>query len=98
MGKDHRDYERIEKAIQYLNRHCDRQPSLAEVAQSAHLSEFHFQRVFKRWAGISPKRFLQFLTAERRARVCRVLGASGWSTTLDAKEQRQQESQRKGRC
>ena len=44
MGEDHRDYERIEKAIQYLNRHSDRQPSLAEVAQSVHLSEFHFQR------------------------------------------------------
>ena len=69
MGRDHRDYERIEKAIQYLNRHCDRQPSLAEVARSAHLSEFHFQRVFKRWAGISPKRFLQFLTAANAKRL-----------------------------
>ncbi|MBI2948959.1 MAG: methylated-DNA--[protein]-cysteine S-methyltransferase, partial [Verrucomicrobia bacterium] len=38
------------------------QPELADVARQVHLSEFHFQRLFSRWAGISPKRFLQFLT------------------------------------
>ncbi len=63
-SQDLLDYDRIEKAISFLAAsHLD-QPDLATVAQSVHMSEFHFQRVFTRWAGISPKRFLQFLTVE----------------------------------
>lgn len=58
------DYARIEKTIRYLEANFRAQPSLAEVAAQAHLSEYHFQRLFRRWAGISPKRFLQALTAE----------------------------------
>lgn len=58
------DYLRIEQAITYLENHHKDQPSLEEVAASVGLSEFHFQRIFTRWAGISPKRFLQFLTKE----------------------------------
>ncbi|MFH1983579.1 MAG: bifunctional helix-turn-helix domain-containing protein/methylated-DNA--[protein]-cysteine S-methyltransferase [Pseudomonadota bacterium] len=58
------DYQRVEKAIAYLESHVARQPSLTDIAASVHLSEYHFQRLFSRWTGISPKRFLQFLTAE----------------------------------
>lgn len=58
------DYARIEKAILFLDEDFRRQPSLKEVAGNAGLSEYHFHRLFTRWAGISPKRFLQFLTAE----------------------------------
>jgi AraC family transcriptional regulator of adaptative response/methylated-DNA-[protein]-cysteine methyltransferase len=58
------DYARIEKAIGYLDRHFRRQPALKDVARFVGLSEYHFHRLFTRWAGISPKRFLQFLTAE----------------------------------
>ncbi len=58
------DYRIIEQAIQYLNNHVTEQPPLAEVAAAVGLSEFHFQRLFTRWAGISPKRFLQFLTKQ----------------------------------
>jgi len=58
------DYQRIEQAIFYLENHYKDQPSLEEVAASIGLSEYHFQRVFTRWAGVSPKRFLQFLTKE----------------------------------
>lgn len=58
-----RDYERIERAIQYLDAHRREQPSLDDVAQAIDLSPFHAQRLFQRWAGVSPKRFLQFLTA-----------------------------------
>lgn len=57
------DYLRIEKSILYLDEHFTKQPTLKQVADSAGLSEFHFQRLFKRWAGISPKRFVQYLTA-----------------------------------
>lgn len=55
------DYSRIEKAIHYLDERFPAQPDLAEIAKSVNLSPFHFQRLFRRWAGISPKRFLQFL-------------------------------------
>lgn len=58
------DYERIAKAISYLQANYLEQPGLETVARAVHMSEFHFQRVFSRWAGISPKRFLQFLTVE----------------------------------
>jgi len=57
------DYARIEHAIRYLEANFLSQPGLAEIARQAGLSEHHFQRLFTRWAGISPKRFLQFLTA-----------------------------------
>ena len=58
------NYQRIEQAIQYLEANFLRQPELDEVAEKVHLSEFHFQRIFTEWAGISPKRFLQFLTVD----------------------------------
>jgi AraC family transcriptional regulator of adaptative response/methylated-DNA-[protein]-cysteine methyltransferase len=58
------DYQRIERAIRYIEANATRQPELEEVAASLNLSEYHFQRLFTRWAGISPKRFLQFLTKE----------------------------------
>ena len=59
------DYRRVEQAILYLENNAHRQPSLKEIAASVSLSEYHFQRLFTRWVGISPKRFLQFLTKER---------------------------------
>jgi AraC family transcriptional regulator of adaptative response/methylated-DNA-[protein]-cysteine methyltransferase len=58
------DYYRIEQAIHFLEQHYQEQPSLEQVASHLGLSEYHFQRLFTRWAGISPKRFLQYLTKE----------------------------------
>lgn len=60
-----RDYARIEQAIRYLAQHAHDQPRLEQVAARVGLSAYHFQRLFRRWAGVSPKRFLQYLTAER---------------------------------
>ena len=62
--EDKINYLRIEQAIQYLEKNFQRQPELDEVAEKVHLSPFHFQRIFTEWAGISPKRFLQFLTVD----------------------------------
>ena len=56
------DYERIEKAIQFIEDNYRRQLSLEDIAEFIALSPFHTQRLFKRWAGISPKRFMQYLT------------------------------------
>jgi AraC family transcriptional regulator of adaptative response/methylated-DNA-[protein]-cysteine methyltransferase len=58
------DYERIEQAILFVERNYQSQPGLKEIAGSIGLSEYHFQRLFTRWVGISPKRFLQFITKE----------------------------------
>jgi len=63
------DYEHIASAIRYLDKRFKEQPSLKDVASAVGLSEFHFQRLFRRWAGISPKRFVQYLTAEHARRV-----------------------------
>lgn len=60
--QNHINYQRIEQAIQFLQQNFQRQPALEEVAEKVHLSAFHFQRMFTEWAGISPKRFLQYLT------------------------------------
>jgi AraC family transcriptional regulator of adaptative response/methylated-DNA-[protein]-cysteine methyltransferase len=56
------DYKRIERAIHYIGEHCNVQPSLEDIAEHVHMSPFHFQRLFTHWAGISPKKFLQYLT------------------------------------
>ena len=58
------DYQRVEKAIRYLDIHFKDQPSLKDVADAVGLSEYYCQRLFRRWAGISPKRFVQYLTAQ----------------------------------
>lgn len=59
-----RNYRRIEKAILFIEDNIERRPDLAEVARAAGVSEFHFQRMFSRMVGISPKRYAQFLNKE----------------------------------
>ena len=56
------DYSRIEKAIHYVEEHFQEQPRLKELAAYLNMSPYHFGRLFRSWAGISPKRFLQFVT------------------------------------
>jgi len=59
------DYERIAEAISFITNRVNNQPTLNEIAAHMHMSPFHFQRLFCRWAGVTPKRFLQVLTLER---------------------------------
>jgi AraC family transcriptional regulator of adaptative response/methylated-DNA-[protein]-cysteine methyltransferase len=59
------DYDRIAKAISFVAERATVQPSLEEMAAHIHLSPFHFQRIFCRWTGTTPKRFLQVMTLER---------------------------------
>ena len=63
-----RDYARVERAISYLEENFREQPELEAVAEAVGLSAAHFQRMFKRWAGISPKRFTQYLTLDHARR------------------------------
>lgn len=58
------DYNRIAEAIVYIRQHFKEQPNLDEIANKIHLSPFHFQRLFTEWAGISPKKFLQYISME----------------------------------
>ena len=58
------DYNRIAEAIAYLKLNFKQQPSLDNVAEHVNLSPFHFQRMFKEWAGVTPKKFLQYLSIE----------------------------------
>lgn len=58
------DYRHIKSAIEYIEANSRNQPSLDNVAHHIGMSLFHFQKMFKRWAGVSPKRFLQYLTVE----------------------------------
>jgi AraC family transcriptional regulator of adaptative response/methylated-DNA-[protein]-cysteine methyltransferase len=58
------DYRRIAQAILFMQQYYQQQPDLRTIANHVHLSPFHFQRLFTKWAGISPKRFLQYLTVE----------------------------------
>ena len=63
------DYARVEAAIRFLEAHGRTQPRLEDVAEAVGLSPFHFQRLFTRWAGISPKRFLQYQTLAHAQRL-----------------------------
>ena len=58
------NYNRIAEAIDYIKLHFKSQPDLDEVAEKVHLSPFHFQRLFTEWAGVSPKKFLQYTSIE----------------------------------
>ncbi len=58
------DYQRIAAAIEYIRANSKEQPPLDAIAAHIHLSPFHFQRLFKEWAGVSPKKFLQYISAE----------------------------------
>ena len=76
---DSRDFRRIARAIRYIDRNFREQPRLATIAASAQLSEFHFNRLFRRWAGVTPRQYLAFVTA-RAARA----SLSGTASVLEA--------------
>jgi len=61
---DSRDFARIAKAIRYIDGHFREQPRLTAIASRAGLSEFHFNRLFRRWAGVTPKQYLAFVTGQ----------------------------------
>ncbi len=76
------DYERIEAAIRFLSENIHDQPGLDATAAAVGLSPFHFQRLFRRWAGVSPKQFLKYLTVEH-AKARLAASATVLETALD---------------
>ena len=65
------DYERIKKAIEFIHSNFQQQPDLDAVAKEVYLSPFHFQRLFKDWAGVSPKKFLQYISLQHAKKLVR---------------------------
>lgn len=62
--QDKTNYHRIEEAIAFITSNFKNQPGLEEVAEKIHMSPFHFQRLFTDWAGVSPKKFLQYISIQ----------------------------------
>jgi len=71
LDEQKKNYSIVEKAIVYIRANAMQQPALSDIAASVNLSEYHLQRIFTDWAGISPKRFLQYLTKEHAKQVLR---------------------------
>jgi len=76
---DSRDFARVARAIRYIDENFRAQPRLAAIAASVRLSEFHFNRLFRRWAGVTPRQYLAYVTA-RAARAA----LAGPASVLDA--------------
>jgi AraC family transcriptional regulator, regulatory protein of adaptative response / methylated-DNA-[protein]-cysteine methyltransferase len=74
------NYNRVADAIAYIREHFKEQPALETIAEQVHLSPFHFQRLFADWAGVSPKKFLQYISVEHAKQVLQ----NGQATLLDA--------------
>ncbi|HRH26320.1 MAG TPA: methylated-DNA--[protein]-cysteine S-methyltransferase [Candidatus Paceibacterota bacterium] len=72
----HTEYKHIAKALQFIREHTKEQPSLEAVAKHVGMSPFHLQRLFTAWAGISPKKFLQYISIEHAKEVLREKGGT----------------------
>ncbi|XOV92838.1 MAG: bifunctional helix-turn-helix domain-containing protein/methylated-DNA--[protein]-cysteine S-methyltransferase [Bacteroidota bacterium] len=78
------NFQRIEEAIGYIRRNFRQQPNLDEVAEHVHLSPHHFQRMFTDWAGVSPKKFLQYITTAYAKRLLKEEQATLFEATYEA--------------
>ncbi|MEZ5042722.1 MAG: methylated-DNA--[protein]-cysteine S-methyltransferase [Saprospiraceae bacterium] len=77
------NYHRIAEAIEYIRQNFKGQPKLEEVAQSVHLSTFHFQRLFSDWVGVSPKQFLQYISLEHAKKMLQDQQATLFDAALE---------------
>jgi AraC family transcriptional regulator of adaptative response/methylated-DNA-[protein]-cysteine methyltransferase len=77
------DYNRIAEAIEFFRLNYKRQPTLEEAAEHVHLSPFHFQRMFKDWAGVTPKQFLQYISVEHAKNILKDKQASLFDTAYE---------------
>lgn len=76
------NFERITQAIGYLKDNFKEQPNLDELAEKVHLSPFHFQKLFTDWAGVSPKKFLQYLSIEHAKKLLAETSSTLFDTAL----------------
>lgn len=81
--KEKNNFSRIEEAIGYITANFKSQPGLDEVAEKIHLSPYHFQRLFTDWAGVSPKKFLQYISIEHAKNILKDQQASLFDAALE---------------
>lgn len=77
------NFSRIKDAIEYINKNYKSQPDLDEVARYIAVSPYHFQRMFTRWAGVSPKKFLQYISVENAKEILKDTQASLFDTAFE---------------
>jgi AraC family transcriptional regulator, regulatory protein of adaptative response / methylated-DNA-[protein]-cysteine methyltransferase len=77
------NYSRIAEAIEYIHANFKDQPNLDEVAEKVAMSPFHFQRLFTEWAGVSPKKFLQYITVANAKKMLKESGATLFDTAIE---------------
>jgi len=82
-AQDQTNFSRIAEAISYIESNYKNQPRLEEVAEKINLSPFHFQRLFTEWAGVSPKKFLQYITVEHAKKMLKQNGATLFDTAFE---------------
>jgi len=82
-SQDETNYSRIAEAITYIKSNFKTQPRLEEVAEKINVSPFHFQRLFTDWAGVSPKKFLQFITLEHAKKMLKDNQATLFETAIE---------------
>jgi len=83
-AQDNTNFSRVAAAINYISSNFKTQPSLEEIAEKINLSSFHFQRLFTDWAGVSPKRFLQYLTVEHAKKMLRENQSTLFTAALES--------------
>ena len=69
--QDEINFARVADAIEYITRNYREQPSLFDVAEEVNVSIHHFQRLFTEWAGVSPKKFLQYISVNHAKKILR---------------------------
>lgn len=77
------NYKRIAEAIAYLTENFSSQPDLDMVAKKIHVSPYHFQRMFTEWAGVSPKKFLQYINLAHAKNMLKNTNATLWDAALE---------------
>jgi AraC family transcriptional regulator, regulatory protein of adaptative response / methylated-DNA-[protein]-cysteine methyltransferase len=77
------DYYRIAQALQYIKDNMQDQPGLDDIANSVHVSPYHFQRIFTDWAGVSPKKFLQYISIEHAKQVLKQQHATVYDAAFE---------------
>lgn len=82
--QDQTNFNRIATAIDYIRSNFKAQPRLEEVAEKIHVSPFHFQKLFTEWAGVSPKKFLQYITVEHAKKILKQSQATLFETALES--------------
>ena len=83
LNQESLDFNRVKEAIEYISENYKYQPSLDKISEHIHLSPFHFQRLFKEWAGISPKRFLQYISIQHAKQILRETQATLFDTAFE---------------